>query len=232
MPEIIFNGQVGRLEGRFIQNEHKDAPAALILHPHPVYGGTMNNKVIYNAYQTFANCGFSVLRFNFRGVGKSVGEFDHGIGELADAATALDLLQMQNPEASSYWICGFSFGAWVAMQLLMRRPELHKFVAISPPANKYDFSFLSPCPTSGLVIQGDQDSIVSEESVSGLVDRISSQRNIEVDYRIIFGGDHFFRGKLDDFNENLEDYLSDNMKIQLKKNAKIDKRRRQAVKPA
>lgn len=211
MPEITFNGQEGRIEGRFLLNENKKAPAALILHPHPVYGGTMNNKVVYNAYQTFAKCGFSVLRFNFRGVGKSLGKFDNGVGELSDAATALDQLQILNPDASSYWVCGFSFGAWIAMQLLMRRPEINRFVAISPPANKYDFSFLSPCPASGMVIQGDQDSIVTEESVAGLVDRISNQRNIEIDYRIVFGGDHFFREKLDEFNENIENYLQETL---------------------
>jgi alpha/beta superfamily hydrolase len=90
--------------------------------------------------------GFTVLRFNFRGVGRSQGEYDQGIGELSDAASALDYLQAMNTNAKHCWVAGFSFGAWIGMQLLMRRPEITGFVSVSPPANMYDFSFLAPCP--------------------------------------------------------------------------------------
>ena len=93
VQEVIFNGPEGRLEGRYHHSEEKNAPVALILHPHPLHGGTMNNKVVYNVFQTLTKNKFSVLRFNFRGVGKSTGNFDHGIGELTDAATALDWLK-------------------------------------------------------------------------------------------------------------------------------------------
>ncbi|MBN67102.1 MAG: alpha/beta hydrolase, partial [Rickettsiales bacterium] len=161
MPEIIFTGPEGRLEGRYHHNEDKSSPVAVVLHPHPLYGGTMNNKIVYRLYQCFAQNGFSVLRFNFRGVGRSLGKFDDGLGELSDAATALDWVQQQNPDASSCWISGFSFGSWIALQLLMRRPEIEGFVTVSPPANMYDFGFLSPCPAHGLVLQGDRDDIVN-----------------------------------------------------------------------
>ncbi|MEY3197186.1 MAG: hypothetical protein RLZZ59_554, partial [Pseudomonadota bacterium] len=87
MPEVFFNGPAGRIEGRYTQSENKSAPVALVLHPHPLYGGTMNNKVVYSLYQTLANNGFTVLRINFRGVGKSQGQFDNGVGELTDSAT-------------------------------------------------------------------------------------------------------------------------------------------------
>ena len=103
----------------------------------------MNIKVVYNLHYAFFNMGFTVLRFNFRGVGKSDGEHDGSEGELADSAIALDWLQNQNPESKEYWICGISFGAWIGMQLLMRRPEIPKFVLISPPVGKYDFNFFS-----------------------------------------------------------------------------------------
>ncbi|HVO01336.1 MAG TPA: hypothetical protein VMT54_04005, partial [Candidatus Cybelea sp.] len=89
MPEIILNGPEGRLEGRYQQNSTPNAPIALMLHPHPQHGGTMNNKVVYSLYQSFQRLGFSVLRFNFRGVGRSQGKFDRGEGELSDAAAAL-----------------------------------------------------------------------------------------------------------------------------------------------
>jgi alpha/beta superfamily hydrolase len=156
MPEVIFAGPEGRLEGRYHPHADKDAPIALILHPHPNYGGTMNNPVTYALHYAFRDLGFTVMRFNFRGVGRSQGEFDQGIGELSDAASSLDYLQAQNQNARACWVAGFSFGAWIGMQLLMRRPEINGFISVAPPANMYDFSFLAPCPSSGLIINGDE----------------------------------------------------------------------------
>ena len=144
MPEVIFAGPDGRLEGRYHPQKDRDAPIAIVLHPHPAYGGTMNNKVVYNLHYAFYNLGFTVLRFNFRGVGRSQGEYDQGIGELSDAASALDYLQAMNQNSKQCWVAGFSFGAWIGMQLLMRRPEITGFVSVAPPANLYDFSFLAP----------------------------------------------------------------------------------------
>src|SRR5690606_33724947 len=152
-PDVIFNGPSGRLEGRYQPGQGANPPIALILHPNPQFGGTMNNKVVYHLYHVFARRGFGVLRFNFRGVGRSQGEFDNGAGELSDAAAALDWLQTFNKDAPACWVAGFSFGAWIGMQLLMRRPEIEGFISISPPANMYDFSFLAPCPSSGLIVQ-------------------------------------------------------------------------------
>ena len=91
MPEVIFAGPEGRLEGRYHPQKAKDAPIAIVLHPHPQFGGTMNNRVVYNLHYAFHKMGFTVLRFNFRGVGRSQGEYDQGIGELSDAASALFL---------------------------------------------------------------------------------------------------------------------------------------------
>ena len=135
---------------------------------------------------------FSVLRFNFRGVGKSLGTFDHGQGELIDAATALDWLQSKNPEASSYWVIGFSFGAWITMQLLMRRPEIDAFIIIAPPASSYDFNFLSPCPAPGLIIQGTDDDISKESDSYKLYEKLSKQRDSKMEYSMIENADHFF----------------------------------------
>ena len=166
MPEVVINGPEGRLEGRYHVSKQENAPIAVMLHPHPQHGGTMNNKVVYTLYHAFVHRGFSVLRFNFRGVGKSQGIFDRGEGELADAASALDWVQSYNANATACWIAGFSFGAWIGMQLLMRRPEIDSFVAVAPPANMFDFGFLAPCPASGLIIQGDQDQLVASDSVA------------------------------------------------------------------
>jgi hypothetical protein len=208
MPEVIFNGPEGRLEGRYHHNRAPNAPIALMLHPHPQHGGTMNNKVVYTMFHAFARQGFSVLRFNFRGVGRSQGIYDRGEGELSDAASALDWLQTYNQNAGACWISGFSFGAWIGMQLLMRRPEITSFISLSPPANMYDFTFLAPCPSSGMVIHGDRDEIVPEPSVAKLVDRLINQRDLEIDYRIIPGADHFYQQNMEEVAQLITDYLS------------------------
>jgi uncharacterized protein len=207
MPEIIFNGPDGRLEGRYHHGAEANAPVALVLHPHPKHGGTMNNKVVYRIYQVFQNRGFSVLRFNFRGVGRSQGEFDHGGGELNDAAAALDWMQSINPNARTCWVAGFSFGAWISMQLLMRRPEISGFISVAPPANMYDFSFLAPCPSSGIIIEGNRDTIATPEAVAKLADKLRAQKQITVDYTVIDGADHFFTERLPDLIEIVEGYL-------------------------
>ena len=227
MPEIIFSGPEGRLEGRYHQAEEKNAPIALVLHPHPLYGGTMNNKIAYQLFHSFVRAGFSVLRFNFRGVGRSQGKFDDGIGELADAATALDWLQIQNPEAFTCWISGFSFGAWIAMQLLMRRPEVEGFINVSPPANMYDFGFLSPCPAHGLIMQGDKDEIVAEDSVASLVEKLQAQKGMEARYEVVQGADHYYRNTQEEMVKLFDEYIDETMKIiRAKPRIKPDRKRR------
>ncbi len=207
MPEIIFNGADGRLEGRYHHGPSSNAPLALILHPHPLHGGTMNNKLVYNAFHMFARRGFSVLRFNFRGVGRSQGSFDHGQGELRDAAAALDWMQQHNPNSSSCWVTGFSFGAWIGMQLLMRRPEIRGFISVALPANAYDFSFLAPCPSSGLIVHGGRDMLVPPDSVAKLVQKLSQQRGIKIDLEVVPDADHFFSSWMDQLDAVIDRYL-------------------------
>ncbi|MDH5189122.1 MAG: alpha/beta hydrolase [Rhodospirillaceae bacterium] len=207
MPEVIFNGPDGRLEGRYSHSKVPGAPIALILHPNPLHGGTMNNKVVYSMYQSFVKRGFSTLRFNFRGIGRSQGEFDSGIGEMSDAASALDWLQSHNPSASACWIGGFSFGAWISMQLMMRRPEISGFLSVAPPATQHDFTFLAPCPASGLIVHGDKDELVAIEDVNKLAAKLKSQKNIVIDYEVIQGCDHLFTKHMKKLNRIVEDYL-------------------------
>ncbi len=192
MPEVIFQGPEGRLEGRYHPQKEKDSPLGIILHPHPKFGGTMNNRVVYNLHYAFFRMGFTVLRFNFRGVGRSQGTYDEGIGELSDAAAALDYLQALNPNAKHCWVAGFSFGAWIGMQLLMRRPEISGFVSVSPPANMYDFTFLAPCPSSGLIINGSADKVAPPESIEELVRRLREQKGITISHQVIASAGHFF----------------------------------------
>lgn len=213
MPEVIFNGPAGRLEGRYQPGTVENAPIAIILHPHPQFGGTMNNQIVYDLYYLFQKRNFAVLRFNFRGVGRSQGVFDHGQGELSDAAAALDWLQTFNPDARTCWIAGFSFGAWIGMQLLMRRPEIEGFISVAPPANLYDFTFLAPCPSSGLIINGDKDAVVPANSVKGLVDRLKTQKGIVIDHVIMPGANHFFENKTGDLQATVSAYVDRRLKM-------------------
>ena len=207
MPEVLFHGADGRLEGRYIHGKGKNPPLAIVFHPHPLHGGTMNNRVVYILFHIFARRGFSVLRYNSRGVGRSQGVFDHGQGELRDAALALDWMQALNPDSGRVWVAGYGFGAWIAMQLLMRRPEVEGFICAALPANLYDFSFLAPCPASGLMVHGERDLVTPPEAVERLVNRLQQQRGVVIDLHTIPGTDHFFRDAFDELERVCEEYL-------------------------
>jgi alpha/beta superfamily hydrolase len=207
MPEVIFNGPAGRLEGRYQPSKEKSAPIAIILHPHPQFGGTMNNQIVYQLFYLFQKRGFTTLRFNFRSIGRSQGEFDHGAGELSDAASALDWVQSLHPDSKSCWVAGYSFGAWIGMQLLMRRPEIEGFISVTPPANLYDFSFLAPCPSSGLIVHGDKDIVVPPKDVTALVDKLKTQKGIVIEQNIMKGANHFFDGKIEELMGTVNEYL-------------------------
>ncbi|WP_448952557.1 alpha/beta hydrolase [Labrys neptuniae] len=207
MPEVTFTGPAGRIEGRFQPSKQRGAPIAIVLHPHPQFGGTMNNKIVYDLFYAFVQRGFSALRFNFRGVGRSQGSFDHGAGELSDAASALDWVQAVTPDAKSCWIAGVSFGAWIGMQLLMRRPEIEGFISVAPPANRFDFSFLAPCPSSGLIVHGDADRVAPLKDVETLVSKLKTQKGIVIEQSVISGANHFFDNKTDELIASCSSYL-------------------------
>ena len=167
----------------------------------------MNNKVVVETFNAFMENDFSVCRFNFRGVGKSDGQFDNGQGELADAAASLDWLERENFDNSQCWVTGFSFGSLIAMQLLMRRPEINRFIAISPQPNVYDFSFLSPCPASGKVIYGKKDELVPAEHIDELNKKLSSQKGINVEFDSLPEANHFFNKSEDVLIKSLTKYI-------------------------
>ena len=207
MPEIILPGSAGRIEARYSPRKDETAPVALVMHPHPKAGGTMNHPVTVQLFHLFMTRGFTVLRFNTRGVGRSQGEFDGGIGELADAATALDWLQAAHPAASQTWVAGFDFGAWVGMQLLMRRPETDGFISVSPPANMYDFSLLAPCPSSGIFLHGSADTVVPPADVEKVVAKLRTQKGIVIDYELVEGGGHFWTENIKEVETRVGAYL-------------------------
>jgi uncharacterized protein len=232
MTEVIITGPSGKIEGRYHQNKDIKAPVALVLHPHPLHGGTMNNKITYHLFRSFVNNGFSVLRINFRGVGKSEGIFNDGIGELQDVTAALNWLHNKNMEASNFWLAGFSFGSWVGLQAIMRRPDIERYILVAPPASKYNFNFIVPCSASGMIIQGTADNISLEKDTSKIADKLNLREEAEIKYNIVPDADHFFTQHMSDFDNLVDEYvkesiLEDSGKI---RKVKRDRRRRRRKK--
>jgi alpha/beta superfamily hydrolase len=213
MPDVIFVGPEGRLEGRYHPGRSDAAPIALVLHSHPKGGGSMSDPVVLSLFDLFKERDFAVLRFNFRGVGRSQGTYDQGLGELSDAASALDWVQSFNANAPFCWVAGYSFGAWIGMQLLMRRPEVRGFLSVSPPMNLYDFSFLAPCPASGLVISGTADQVVPNEEIERTVSKIRTQKNITIEHQKIAGANHFYTDHLDELTTRCAAYLDKRLAV-------------------
>ena len=211
--EIFIPGPCGRIQARYNKSRQPGAPVALVLQPHPQYGGTMNNRIVYEIYNSFYKNGFSVIRINFRDVEKSDGVFDNGQGELSDAAAALDWIEKENPGYNQCWVSGFSIGSLICMQLIMRRPEVNKFIAVSPQPNVYDFTFLAPCPISGLMLYGKNDELVPEESVLNLKKRLSLQKNIDVKFHSINNANHFYKNKEKELSSVVNEYLKEKITI-------------------
>lgn len=211
MAEIVFTGASGRLEARYTRAEAERAPIALVLHGHPRAGGSMMDRVSVMTHKLFVERGFSVMRFNFRGVGRSQGQFDNGVGELSDAASALDYIQNQNPNAVQTWVAGYSFGAYIGLQLLMRRPEIDGFICSATPCNHYDLAFLAPCPSSGMMFYGSNDAVAPPIDVERSVSKIRTQKGEEVEWEQLDGADHFFTNHLPLLRERAGIYLDRRM---------------------
>ncbi|SDM59024.1 MULTISPECIES: alpha/beta hydrolase [Maricaulis] len=213
MPDVIIPGPAGRLEGRYSPSEDPTAPVALILHAHPLGGGHMENPLVEMMYDSFRKRNFATLRFNFRGVGRSQGSYDQGLGELSDAATVLDWVQGYNATARYCWVAGHSFGAWVGMQLLMRRPEIAGFVSVAPPTNMYDFTFLAPCPASGIIVHGGADKIVPADDVERVMSKVRVQKGIEIKRDIIPDANHLFTEHLPELERRMNTYLDERIPL-------------------
>ena len=211
--EIFIPGPSGRIQAKYVKSKEQGSPIALVLQPHPQYGGTMNNRIVFETYNCFYKNKFSVIRINFRGVEKSDGVFDNGQGELSDAAAALDWIEKENPGYSQCWVSGFSFGSLICMQLIMRRPEVNKFISISPQPNLYDFTFLAPCPISGLMIYGKNDELVQIDSILNLKKTLSMQKNINVKFDVISNANHFYKGKEKELSNIVDSYIKDKITI-------------------
>lgn len=195
----------GRLEAIL-----KEPPAtsvsgvALVLHPHPLGGGTMHNKVVFRAAAALNDAGLITLRINFRGVGQSTGEHDEGRGELEDVRAGLKYLTKEFP-SRPITLCGFSFGARVGLEVGIADERVRNLISIGTPVDKYDFAFLEACRKSILLVHGDRDEFGSMPHLLDLVERIR-QHNAKVELRVIKDSGHFFEGHLDELKEAITDW--------------------------
>lgn len=195
----------GRLEA--IRKEPRDGPAhgaALVLHPHPLGGGTMHNKVVFRAAGALNDAGLVTLRINFRGVGQSSGAHDEGRGEADDVRAGLDYLAATFPQLP-ITLCGFSFGARVGLEVGISADRVRFLISIGTPVDKYDFAFLEACSKPILLVHGDDDEFGSVGRLQDLVNKIK-ERNPKAELHLIKGSGHFFEGHLDELKQAITDW--------------------------
>ena len=200
----------GRLEA--ILKEPRDAKArgaALVLHPHPLGGGTMHNKVVFRAAAALNDAGLITLRVNFRGVGQSTGTHDEGYGEQDDVRVGLDYLVEKYPD-QEITLCGFSFGARVGLEVGIADERVVRLISIGTPVDKYDFSFLESCRKPILFVHGENDEFGNVNRLRELVERIAG--NSAAELRVIAGAGHFFDSQLDELKAEITAWALDTAK--------------------
>jgi uncharacterized protein len=200
-----LEGPAGRLES-ILWTPTDNAPplAAVVCHPHPLFGGTMHNKVIYQTAKSLSALGLPVLRFNFRGAGLSAGAHDRGQGEQGDVRAALDFLASEFPGVPLL-LAGFSFGSWVGLRVGCGDERVAKLIGLGVPVNDSDFSYLSNCGKPKLFVQGGKDQFGAPDKLASFVATLpGDNRFVEVP-----GVDHFFAGKLDELDRAIGDWLAD-----------------------
>ena len=176
---------------------------ALVLHPHPLGGGTMHNKVVFRAASALNDAGLLTLRINFRGVGQSTGEHDEGRGEIDDARAGLNYLA-ENHAGQPVTICGFSFGSRVGMELGIADERVRNLISIGTPVDKYDFSFLARCAKPILFVHGDRDEFGDVESLRRIVEMVPPGK---AELKVIGDADHFFEGHLDELKRAITEWV-------------------------
>jgi uncharacterized protein len=199
----------GRLEA--ILKEPRASVArgvALVLHPHPLGGGTMHNKVVFRAASALNDAGLVSLRINFRGVGQSTGEHDEGRGESEDVLAALDYLTEQYP-GKPLTLAGFSFGSRVGLEVGINDARVHDLISIGTPVDKYDFSFLKACRKPILFVHGDRDEFGAADKVRALAASLPAEAHARIE--IISDADHFFEGRLDEMKRAITEWTNERM---------------------
>lgn len=201
---FFLEGPAGRLEAMLWTTAAASAGnlVALVCHPHPLFGGTMHNKVVYQAAKALHRKGMPVLRFNFRGVGLSEGEHNRGRGEQDDVRTALDYLAKEFP-ARPILLAGFSFGSWVGLRVGCEDPRVTSLIGLGIPVNKSDLSYLASCAKPKLFIQGENDEFGARANVEEFVATLPEPKRLV----IVPGVDHFFTGKLPEVGAAIDAWI-------------------------
>jgi uncharacterized protein len=181
---------------------------ALVLHPHPLGGGTMHNKVVFRAAAALNDAGLTTLRINFRGVGQSSGEHDEGRGEQDDVRAGLDYLSQSYP-GLRILLCGFSFGARVGLDVGVNDPRVAYLVGIGTPLEKYDFSFLAACRKPLLLVHGEHDEFGEVERLRELVANL--EKSVPVKLVVVPGAGHFFEDRLDELKRAITDWATEQL---------------------
>ena len=199
----FFEGPAGRIEAILKVPPPPVTRAAVVCHPHPLFGGTMHNKVAYRVARAFEDAAFAVLRFNFRGVGYSAGEHDHGVGEQDDLRAAMKFLEEKCPGAE-IWLAGFSFGSAVMLRAAACDPRVRALVAVGTPLSKYDFSGIARCEKPKLFVQGSLDEYGPASDLEELFATLDEPKQL----KIIEGADHFFEGRLPELSHTVSDFIA------------------------
>ena len=202
---LFLEGPAGRLEA-ILWSPSNTAPkmAAVVCHPHPLFGGTMHNKVVYNAAKSLDALGLAVLRFNFRGTGKSAGEHDKGVGERDDARAALDFLGSEFPNTPML-LAGFSFGCWVGLRVGCEDARVKALIGLGAPVNNADFSYLAQCAKPKLFVHGEKDQFGDVAKLRRMVESLPGENRAV----IVDGADHFFGGNLNQLDAAITSWLSE-----------------------
>jgi len=201
---FFLDGPAGRLEAILWKPVAQVRMAALVCHPHPLFGGTMHNKVVYQAAKSLDALGLPVLRFNFRGAGTSGGAHDRGHGEQDDVKAALDFLAGEFP-GFPLLVAGFSFGCWVGTRVGCADERVEELIALGTPVNSTDFSYLRNCEKPKLFVHGSNDQFGEIGKVQALVESLPGENRLVV----VEGAEHFFTGKLDQLDAAIRDWLQE-----------------------
>jgi len=207
---LSLEGTVGRLEALLNAGSENATHAAVVAHPHPLYGGTLHNKVVFHAMKSLNSFGFPVLRFNFRGTGLSQGEHDHGEGEQEDVRTALNWLDSEFHLPLIF--AGFSFGAAVGLGVACADSRVRAAIGLGIPVipaddRYYEFDFLLQCSKPKLFVSGSRDQFGPRPKLEALISSLPEPKQLV----IVDSADHFFEGRLKEMREAIESWVRSNI---------------------
>jgi alpha/beta superfamily hydrolase len=210
IKSFMLDGPAGHLEALLNLGTEAATHAALVCHPHPMYGGTLHNKVVFHAMKALNSFGFPVLRFNFRGAGLSGGEHAHGEGEVEDVRAALDWLEGEYRQPIVF--AGFSFGAAVGLRAACPDPRVKALIALGTPVapiddRRYEFDYLRECVKPKLFVSGSRDQFAPKAQLTHLVESVADPKKLV----FIEAADHFFAGRLREMRETVEGWVREEL---------------------